>query len=163
MIRWSRLMLVQPHSFPIGKTAVFLTTVAVGSWAVLAGPIGSIYGGGADVHEAVRLGVMLAWVSAVVGVLPVSVTGPSGVMPTVWGYFIGMGLRGSVCFGALVWARWHGRWPVEPLSVAVAATYVPLLFVEAAIVGRYLWTKDFRFRDDQRSLGVASKPMEVTA
>ena len=157
-------MPVQPHNFPIGKTAVLLTALAAGAWVVLDKPIGSIYGGGTDVHAAVRMGVVLAWASAVAGVLPVGVLGPSGVMPTVWGYFMGMGLRGSACFAALGWTKWQGGpWPIEPLSVAVVATYVPLLFVEAAIVGRYLWAKDFRPRDDQRSLGAVSGPVEVVA
>lgn len=80
--------------------------------------------------------------SGMLSLLPVGLLGSRGLMPAVWGYFAGSGVRLAACLGAGWWAvsRWH--WPGQPVAIVLAVVYLPLLLAEAALVGRYLWQKD---------------------
>ncbi len=133
----------QPR-FPLLTAALCLTATAA---AACVAAFGLLRFGMAHDHatalNAVYLAGVVAWGSAVVGLLPVAALGPLGVMPTVWAYFAGAALRLAACLGVYMLVATQGNTPTVPLAVALAMVYVPLLFVEAAIVGRYLWAKDF--------------------
>jgi hypothetical protein len=79
---------------------------------------------------------------SLLGLLPVVLLGPRGVMPTVAGYFVGMFIRLPAALGAYLWVELAGTIPADPVLHTLAPTYVLLLFVEVAFVGRYLWAKD---------------------
>jgi hypothetical protein len=119
-----------------------LLTVAAG--VILAA--GWITVGGLSDGQAYRGSVVFAglsvWLAMLVGLLPVHVFGPRGVDPTIAGYFSGMFGRVIVC----VLAGWLGVvWldmPLAAVSLSMASVYLPLLMIEAALVGRYLWQKD---------------------
>lgn len=133
----------QPHRFPVGKTMVCLSVTAI---ACLAGGLwlfGSLYGHESTVQRTVGLAVGSVWGASIVAVLPLTLLGPRGVLPTVCGYFIGMGVRLSVCIGVFVWVKVAGRLPPEPMALALGLAYLPLLGTEMILVGKYLWAKDF--------------------
>ncbi len=109
--------------------------------------IKAIYGHGPDVARVAPSAAVLVWGTSVLAVLPVGVLGSAGVLATVWGYFIGAGVRLLSCMGVYWWLTTEpSPLPARPLAVALGVTYVWLLFVEMAMVGRYLWAKDFLYR-----------------
>jgi len=82
------------------------------------------------------------WVALLVGLAPIAWMGPRGVMPAITGYFIGMGARLVVCAAAAIVGIFLLDYPINPLLLTIAGIYIPLMFVEAALVGRYLWRLD---------------------
>jgi len=132
------------HTFPLVKTLVYLSAMSIACFASLIGLLGWVFNNPPAVSETVGLAVAVVWAASVLGVLPMGVLGPRGVMPTVCGYFFGTGLRLVICFGLFLFVRSKDLFPIEPMAVALVLTYLPLLFIETAVVGRYLWNKDSR-------------------
>lgn len=154
----------QRMPFPVLKTISCLTGTAAVCLGATVSLVGMVFGGGSSVRQMVCLAALVVWGSSVVAVLPVAACGPSGVLATAWGYFIGAGARFFACLAAYAWVCLEGLGPVKPLALSLAGFYVPLLAVEVAIVGRYLWSWDF-VGHQQQGQGVALKvrPAEVSA
>ena len=85
----------------------------------------------------------LVWFVFVVALIPVAVCGTLGVMPTVYAYFVGMAIRLTICLGTYLVAVTSQFLPAHPVATTFVIFYVPLLFVEVGVAGRYLWSKDF--------------------
>lgn len=121
--------------FPIFKASVVLTVTGAACFGV------SLW----ITAMPLLVGVTAAsvWLLAMVGLAPVAMLGHRGVMPTVAGYFVGMFVRLIGCLGGFLLVMAWTDLPTTPIVSTLAATYLPLLVVEAAIVGRYLWRKDF--------------------
>lgn len=132
----------QPHRFPARLTLACLTPAAVAAGLLAGLVLPMIYGRDPLVGQAVLVMSAAAWASAMLGVLPVALLGPHGVMPTVYGYFIGAALRIVLSLAAGVVAVRVLALPMEPVALTLVGVYLPLLFIEAGIVGRYLWQKD---------------------
>jgi len=144
-----------PPSFPLTQAVISLTGVAWVGFMLMWWATSPVYTHTPGAEQAVFLAACVAWGTAIAGVIPVAWLGPLGVLPTVWGYFIGMSLRLTVCLGVYIYVSLHGQLPVYPMAVTLGVLYVPLLFTETAIVGRYLWNKDFLGRlPHQRVLGL---------
>lgn len=128
--------------FPAGLTVAALTAAAVLS-ALLAQPLVALLTrSGPEVQRSVLVMTAVAWLISVVGLLPVVFLGPLGVMPTVWGYFMGSAMR--VVLGLVGWylACTSLKLPADMTGLALVTAYLPLLFVEVGFVARYLWAKD---------------------
>lgn len=86
--------------------------------------------------------VLLVVVSATLGLLPIYLLGPLGVMPTIYAYFGGAAVRFALSLLGLVWMVKALSLPAGIAAVVMVAAYLPLLAVESALAGRYLWLKD---------------------
>ncbi|MCC7193708.1 MAG: hypothetical protein IT444_13110 [Phycisphaeraceae bacterium] len=130
-------------AFPLLQAIGLLTLVAavVGLICLWAVPAAFNHPDGAQ--RGVMLMAVIAWFSLILSILPVGMLGPLGVMPTVYGYFLGGAARVVICLIMGVVLVKAALLPVGPVMVTLAAMYLPLLFVEAALVGLYLWKKDF--------------------
>ena len=152
----------EPQPFPFLRTAVVLTLAAAAltTLGLFVGP--SLYP-----VKAVRLVIaascFMVWVTSLLGVLPVAILGHRGLMPAVWGYFIGMALRFPLSFAFYLIAVIAWRWPGNPVVFALALSYIPLLFVEVGIVGRYIWQKDGAIDHAAPSGAHAALPPEASA
>ncbi len=129
--------------FPIVTTLVLLTLIAlVVGWLLtllmpmfFAPPTASLQ---TELHRIIYLSTGIVWLAAMLSLLPLFMLAPRGLMPTVTGYFIGSGVRLLLCLGAAVYLCLFNQQPALPTGLAMVAVYVPLLFVESALVGRYL-------------------------
>lgn len=125
----------------LAALGALLATAAV-LYGVLAWAIPAVYGreSGAPAGVGAMAGVVTF--SLVLSVLPVGVLGRLGVMPTVYAYFLGAAARFVICIaGGFLLVKAQGL-PAAPVMLTLAIMYVPLLFIESALVGRYLWKKD---------------------
>ena len=83
----------QPARFPALWTMASLT-LATAAAALVARPlVALLVGEGPQVTPAILTMSGLAWAIGIVGLMPVILLGPLGVMGTVWGYFMGSALR----------------------------------------------------------------------
>ncbi len=80
----------------------------------------------------------MVWGSSILGLLPVAVGYRLGVMGTAYGYFIGAGIRVLICILATVMAL-RSDWAIRAWLTTLMGLYLPLLMLEAGLVGRYLW------------------------
>lgn len=127
------------HTLPTGRIMAMLLGVAVLMWMGLRVVMPRLFA--PDAVHATDVAALAAGGGALVGLLPVSAMARGGVMPTVWGYFMGAAGRALVALVALVVARQRGI-HVEPMAVAMMTIYLPLLAIEAGYVGYYLWRLD---------------------
>lgn len=134
-------------AFPILQAVGVLTLAAAAAAMVCLWAIPAAFGNPDGAQRGVALMAGVAWFSLVLGVLPVGLLGPLGVMPTVYGYFLGGAARVVICLGMAVVLVKSAMLPAGPVMVTLAAMYLPLLFVEVTLVGRYLWKKDFLGND----------------
>lgn len=149
-------------AFPIAKVMVCVTLAAILCLMATAWLVGTVYGRTPDVVPVACAAAALVWSSLILAVVPVAVLGPAGVLPAVWGYFIGSALRLLIClvsFGLLT--KWTGLLPGKPMAIAMVMMYVPLLFVEATLIGRYVWAKDFLPTGEALGPDLAASSMEV--
>ena len=91
--------------------------------------------------------VTAVWTLALISLVPVALLGRRGVMPTAAAWFIGMFVRLVGCLGGYLLIALTTDLPTAPVFTALAVTYPTLTLIEAALVGRYLWQKDFLDRD----------------
>lgn len=127
-------------AFPTGRIIAALTATVVGVWLLLR-LLASAWPAGA-----IDAGALAAACAAAAGLLPVAAMARGGVMPIAWGYFIGAAGRVVIAILALLLAARRSDLPVDVMAVALMAAHLPLLAVEAAFVGRYLWRCDERPR-----------------
>ena len=142
--------------FPLALSAVCLTATAAVCFAVAWGVIATLYGDIPEATTTVYLIGVVVWSASILGVIPVALLGKQGVMATVGGYFTGMFIRLALCLGLCMAVVSRDLLPVGPMAVVLAMMYVPLLFVETALVGRYLWAKDFLDGGDPSRVIVAA-------
>lgn len=128
--------------YPALLTIASLTGAAVVAGVLARALVGLLVASDANLTRAVLIMTIIAWAISIVGLLPVILLGPMGVLPTVWGYFIGAGLR--VVLGLTGWylVQMLTSLPADMTGLALVAAYVPLLFVEVGFVAYYLWHKD---------------------
>lgn len=129
--------------FPLALSAACLTATAAVCLAAAWGVITTMYGDSSETAAVINLAGVAVWAASIVGVIPVALLGKQGVMATVAGYFVGTGIRLALCLGLCMAVVSRDLLPVGPMAVVLVMMYVPLLFVETALVGRYLWAKDF--------------------
>ena len=99
----------------------------------------------------------VVWLSCLLSLGPVIVLGSRGVGPTVWAYFVGAAVRVVICLMAAVVLVKRLAYPLEPVMITLVMLYLPMLFVEAGFVGRYLWLKDHLRGAKPRGQGVAAE------
>ena len=79
------------------------------------------------------------WGSSLAGIVPVALLHPCGLMPAVNGYFIGAAIRVVACILATVIAVRSTDVAAGPWVATLLGMYIPLLFLEAAMVGHSVW------------------------
>jgi len=136
-------------SFPSLQAAIGLTLAWGASLGAACGlmSIGASGGLHAQVQEVLSIAVIL-WVAAIVGLVPVAMLGPWGVLPTVWGYFLGSGARALITLIGYGVLKVSGHLSSDTVVLAMVSIYVVLLFVEVGYISHYLWHKDFLDRGD---------------
>jgi hypothetical protein len=133
----------QPQlAFPTVRALAALTAAALiaGAAAWVALPLA--FGHSPAVGHAVLFAVTLVWLAAVIALIPVAWLSPRGVMPTVYGYFIGMGARLVLCLVAANIAVHAFGLPGPPLGLSLGVLYMSLLLVEVVFVARHLCRAD---------------------
>ena len=123
--------------FPVLAAAGSLTLTAA-----LCGGLLALAAEGAPARVAVAVTTSALWAMALLALVPVVLMGPRGVMPAVIGCFLGMGLRLLGALGLSLVLLFKTNLPTGPVVRTLILIYLPLLFVEVAFVGRYLWQKD---------------------
>jgi len=131
-------------SFPFLQAAIGLTlawgvSVGVMCWLVSINVLDSLH---TPVHEVLRIAVTI-WIAMMVGLIPVAILGPWGVLPTVWGYFLGSGARVLITLAGYSILKISGYLSSDLVVLAMVGIYVILLFVEVGYISHYLWHKDF--------------------
>jgi hypothetical protein len=96
---------------------------------------------GMPVGPAVITGGVLGWTTAMLTFAIIGFVAPMGLMPTVYGWFGAMFLRMAICMAGAWIAKLQYQVSGKPLAASLAAFYLPLLLVELAWVGRFLWRK----------------------
>ena len=121
-----------PLPLPAMLASMMGVTLALGAVCVALAP-------GSAGRAAAVLGAAIVLVAAVVGLWPLVVGARLGLSGAMFGYFIGAALRfvGCLAVGFLA-ARYKGYAPA-PLFVTVVAVYLPVLFVEVALLARAVW------------------------
>lgn len=145
------------HTFPLAKALLVLLGVALAAGVLAVLIVGMIDNSRTAMNAAlVMAGV--SWAACVLGILPVALLGPLGVMPTIFSYFGGAVVRVVLSLIAAVIAVQGARLPALPVAVALMTMYLPLLFVEAGLVGKYLWSKDFLTPPASGEAGAGNQP-----
>lgn len=144
----------QHHPFPTAKALAALTFAGLLVAAVILWAVSQLRPGDTQAINASAIMCVVGILAAWVGVSPVIVAGPWGVMPTIFAYFIGTALRVALCLAAAMMAVGVFKMDDMIVGVTLVALYLPLLFIEAGIVARYLWMKDFL----NRNSGTAGAP-----
>jgi len=130
---------LQP-GFPAWQAAAVLTLAAVVVTAFAAVGVPAAVGGPVEAVPAMAGAV---WSSLLVSVGLVAMAGPFGARATVMASFGASAFRMLFCLAA----GWVGvllmGWPGRTVGLALGVLYVPLMLLEVALVGRYLWAKDF--------------------
>jgi hypothetical protein len=149
--------------FLAGRAALILSGAAalilLASWLV----IRSLFSGDRMLLTTLFYGAGAVWVAALLGIVPIAILGPRGVMPAVCAYFIGTGLRLVLVMGLAMVAVHSGSLPGRPMAIVLSAFYLPLLAIEVGLVGRYLWQKDFLGRKDGGIADTGGHPREILA
>ncbi len=136
-------------AFPIVTCFAALSVGAAGAAALAAwvAPVLQQHGQGEAGPVITEVAVTAAgvWLLYIAGVLLIAVAARQqrdAVMAIVRAWFAGMGLRlfGSVTAAVILVLGLNME--VIAVAVALASVYLVLLFVEAGLVGRYLWRRD---------------------
>jgi hypothetical protein len=133
----------QPQpAFPLIKTLGTLLAVALALAGVSAAVIPWAFGFPAGALPGVLAMAGVVTFSLLLSVLPVGMLGPLGVLATVYGYFAGAAARFVICILAgFLLVKVQGL-PAGPVMITMPVMYLPLMMIETAMVGRYLWKKD---------------------
>ncbi len=122
-------------------------TIALGGVAVIAGAMAwwlSLRLGGdlATPWQAIAGMTGLVWLAAMVGLGLTAMLWPLGLMPAVYGAFIGAGCRLILSIMAGVLLVLGLGLPARGVLLTLVAVYLPMLFVETLLVGRAMWKLD---------------------
>jgi len=128
-----------PRGFPIWRAVFALSAAAcvilvAASWAVAV-----MFGEGPDNTRAVGVAAVVAWGSSLIGIIPVAIFYERGLLAAVQGYFLGMGARVIICVGTTAVAVGVWRFPGGVWATTLLSMYLPLLFIEVAIIGHRVW------------------------
>lgn len=115
-------------------TALSAALLAVAWWAV-PGLLGNVSSG----RQATVAAAVVAWGSSILGLVPIAVTYKRGLMPTVYGYFVGASLRVIICVVASVVAIQSVQLSTSHWAITLLGMYLLLLVLEVALVGRCVW------------------------
>ena len=129
--------LAQASRFPTVGACVSASFVALLMAPLAYFGLGAAFG--ESVTAAVVAGGVLGWVTAMLTFVIIGFVAPMGLMPTVYGWFGAMFLRMGLCMAGAWVAKLQYDVPGKPLAASLAAFYLPLLLVELAWVGRFLW------------------------
>ncbi len=86
---------------------------------------------------------ILVSVISMLTMIPVAILGPMGLMPTMYGVFGSMAVRMGICLGGAIYANRVLEMPRVVLVASLMWFYLPLMLIEMASIGRYVWQKDF--------------------
>lgn len=118
------------------------TTAAIAagvSWLVIAKVLG-------DTHNTATLAsallVGINWLAAVAGIAMVAAVSSKGGLAVVVAYFGGAAVRFLLNLLTVVILSVVLSFELQVIVVALAAAYLPLLLVEAALIGWHLWQLD---------------------
>jgi len=130
-----------PTRFPAMRTAAAIILAAAlltpASWFVA-----GVVGDKAQAMGATLFALVLVGGLALLSLVPVAILERRGVMATVVAWFAAMLVRLPACLIAAAVAVRCGTFDGPTLAVTLGVFYVPLLLVEAGLVGRHLWHKD---------------------
>src|SRR5690606_7741015 len=117
--------------FSLPRAVVLLTGAALILYGVSWGLVALAFD---EPHAAaaVHFAALAVWLSGLLGLAPVGMLSPAGLMPTVYGYFMGAAVRVLIVLGATAWAIALAKLPALPWVVTLFAMYLPLLFLEVS-------------------------------
>ena len=120
----------------LGLTGMAAAMVPVAAW-LCAAVFGSVP------NRSLAVGAMAAvvWAASLVAVVPVALLDRRGGAGTVTGYFIGAAIRIAVCLAAALVGVLACDLPAGPVLLTLAVVYVPLLWLESALVARGMWRR----------------------
>ena len=162
----------EQNSFPLMRALLLLSAAAGGLYIVLRLALGLVYGELEGVGAAVDVAALVVWCSAVLGLMPVVLLARAGLMAIVYGYFIGTVVRVLIVLLATVAVLVKTPLPAVVWVVTLFGMYLPLLFLEVSLVGRFIWSKHLPGhaspqsrppRDDARRDDTISRRMEALA
>ena len=130
-----------PRTFRFATIATVLTLASVLLLATVWWVIPIFFKRGVECHRAIAWAALVVWASSLVGIVPVALLHRRGLLPTVHGYFLGAAIRVVVCILATVIAVRSDRVPAGPWVTTLLGMYLPLLFLEVALVGRSIWDR----------------------
>lgn len=92
----------------------------------------------------VLAGGSVSLATGILAVVPVAILAKRGLMPMVYGYFIGASLRMFLSLAAVLWLVVSKHYPAMVLVAAMMLIYPLSLLLEAGLVGRSLWSAKSR-------------------
>ena len=130
-----------PTRFPTMRAAAALILAAAlltpVSWFAA-----GVVGDRAQAMDATLFALAVVGGLALLSLVPVAILERRGVMATVVAWFAAMLVRLPACLIAAAVMVRGGTFDGRTLAATLGVFYVPLLLVEAGLVGRYLWHKD---------------------
>ncbi len=136
------------HPFPLLRCILALTGVALVAGILCSFGVPAVLkmvvGAEGDVGSAKECAVaaVVVWVGGMLGVVPVSLFGPLGVMATVRGWFMGTGLKLVLSLAAAVGLIKAGGYSVNSVMLTLAFMYLAMLPASMFFVLNYLRAKD---------------------
>lgn len=130
----------RPAAFPLLRLVlvISLTGLVIALALVAATQLGIVR----DLTTPIGVSLTASVLAGIAGLLPVSLGASGGVNRIIAGYFVGTGLRLVVCAALVGLALALLDIDLQPLLLTVTGFYVPLVLVEAGMIGRYLWRLD---------------------
>lgn len=142
------MTLSNPHSrFPILSTLLLLTLVTLLTAGLMYFLLPMLFENVMPAYmdqldPIITRSALIVLFAAVLSAIPLFLRAHRGVMATVSAYFIGSGIRLVLCLGAAVYLCLFRNQPAIPTGLTMVMLYVPLLLLESALVGRYLFQLD---------------------
>ena len=130
------------NTFGFLSATAAITIVAMILFGLAWWLVKSAFGQVAGSEQAIILAAIVAWGSSLLGLLPVAMVSQQGLMPTVYGYFVGAAIRVIICIVASVIAIASVKTPAGPWATTLLGMYLPLLFLEVSLIAQYIWRID---------------------
>lgn len=128
----------------LARVMVWVTVCALALWALISAVVSAAGRPVEGAQVAVVTMVGVVWVSTLLSLVPVAAVWRRGVVAAVSGYFVGAAMRFAMCLVAAVLAVKVWAMPAAIVMITLAAAYLPLLFLEVAILTKQLWRLDGR-------------------
>lgn len=134
--------------------------VAAGvSWLLIAKVLG-------DTQNTATLATLLMaginWLAALAGAAMVAAVASKGAMAVVIAYFGGATVRFMLNLFTVVVLALVLTFDMEVIVVALAVAYLPLLLVEAGLIGWYLWQQDDQSKDGVKTDDTQTTTLNIT-
>lgn len=138
--------------FALGSAMVWLTmtaAVAAGvSWLCIAKVLG-------DTQSTATLATLsmagVNWLAALAGIVMIAAVASKGSLAVVIAYFGGATVRFALNLFTVVVLALVLTYDIKVIVVALAAAYLPLLLVEAGLIGWFLWQQDDQAKNDTQT------------